>query len=245
MEKSAYSKVYGVGGEILNVLGCVKVNFNIGTSTFSQVFHVFQRLHNNCILGVDFLKKYKCVIDFSENQLKIKNELVASVCSSSSSFCLGLARACKDITLQPRGQTVIPVRLSKIPNNTVALIEPVSSLHGLGSKCFVTSMAGKSNFLMLNPFDFEIKISKTQVVGKLFAVDSVADSNEGCMPTTEGKNIHVLNVSLGDEEQFLKNAKGRGEFLLGLLLQLNFKLLFESTPPPSPSKADCSKSLEP
>ena len=58
-------------------------------------------------------------MDFSENQLKIKNELVASVCSDSNYFCIGLARACEDIKLQSLGQTVIIVRLSNIPNNTV------------------------------------------------------------------------------------------------------------------------------
>ena len=43
LDKSVYFKVNGVGGEILNVLACVNVSFNIGTSTFSHVFHVFQR----------------------------------------------------------------------------------------------------------------------------------------------------------------------------------------------------------
>ena len=209
LQKSSYSEVYGVGGEILHVHGSVTASFQIGNSKFSQVFHVFQKLHNDLILGIDFLQKYRCIVDFSANELKINREIIATISpSSSSSSCIGLARACADITLKPRGQTVIPVRLSKITNNTVALIEPISTLNCMGSKCLIRSYSGKSNFLLLNPFDSDIQIRKSQVVGKIFATDAVAETKESLTQSTQGKCIS--NISLQNEEKFLKNARDLG-----------------------------------
>ena len=67
--KSTYNQVYGVEGEILNIIGCVTLTFTIADREFKQEFHIFKRLHHSIILGVDWLQNNKCKIDYSSNAL--------------------------------------------------------------------------------------------------------------------------------------------------------------------------------
>ena len=53
----------------------------------------------------------------------------------------------------------------------------------------------------------KLRYQNSKVVCKHFAVDMIADLNDGCMPTTQGKNVHVSYDSLCEKEQFLKNTK--------------------------------------
>lgn len=43
LQKSNISHVRGVGGEVLDVVGCIELNVNIQNCIVLQKFHVFQR----------------------------------------------------------------------------------------------------------------------------------------------------------------------------------------------------------
>ncbi len=115
-------------GEILRVTGCVTLTFVIDSTTFSHKFRVFERLHNPLILGVDFLEANKCTICYDTMTLKSTNgePIVPLRSIFTHAYNIGLARTVRD-TIIPAGQTVIGhVKLSRVSNNTFALIEPVS-----------------------------------------------------------------------------------------------------------------------
>ena len=184
MTKSTYNQVYGVGGEILNIVGCVTLTFTIANREFKQEFHIFNRLHHSIILGVDWLQNNKCKIDYSSNALTSSaGTPLISFCSAPEfNFNLGLARASEKVTIPPFHACLVPIRLSKVPNNITMLLEPVTNLastHFLaGTRSLVTAHNHRAYFKIINPMPTEATIQKAQVIGKLHTVENVYDIDE-------------------------------------------------------------------
>lgn len=214
IEQPEYFKVYGVGGEVLDITGCVTLEFQIAQRKFVQKFHVFKRLHHSLILGVDFLQANGCILGYGKLTVTVEGHPFVNLCSNfPSSFNIGLARASVDVQIQPYHQACIPVRLSRIPNRSTALLEPVvimSTKHALaGAKMVITSNNGRANCIFLNPMPFPVQIKASQVVGKLFPVENVQDLND-----TDGNvNVSVNSVdpaNLQTEQDFIEIANTLG-----------------------------------
>lgn len=73
LQKSNISHVRGVGGEVLDVVGCIELKVDIQNCIVLQKFHVFQRLHFSIILGMDFLDNNDVILDFSQNIITLPN----------------------------------------------------------------------------------------------------------------------------------------------------------------------------
>ena len=61
-------KARGIGGEELQVLGMKELEVSIGTLTISHQFMVVGK-RNTCILGADFLKSGRMVVDIANSKL--------------------------------------------------------------------------------------------------------------------------------------------------------------------------------
>ena len=61
-------KARGIGGEELQVLGQAKLQFHLGKDTFVHLF-VAVGMTNTCILGADFLKASKMLVDVGNSKL--------------------------------------------------------------------------------------------------------------------------------------------------------------------------------
>ena len=61
-------KARGIGGEELQVLGQAKLQFQLGKDTFVHSFVAFG-MTNTCILGADFLKVSKMLVDVGNSKL--------------------------------------------------------------------------------------------------------------------------------------------------------------------------------
>ena len=62
---SAYSKVRGVGGSLINVLGKAMIKINIEDFEIEQEFLLLDSMHHDIILGKDFLEDNRVLLDFS------------------------------------------------------------------------------------------------------------------------------------------------------------------------------------
>ena len=192
-EQTKTTQVRGVSGKIIQVLGTIKLNISIGESQFIQNFHIFDNIHHSLIIGHDFLHQNKCKLDYE------KQEFQAGIANVHilTTFSTGLARLQYSVVLKPLSETLVPVRLSRIQNNEVALIEPVQSLlkkHVTIARTVVKSNNGKAACKIMNPYPFEVFLCSNVVVGKLSPIDESsvrefeesgdsADVDEGCEET--------------------------------------------------------------
>ena len=69
-------KLVSVDGSPVSVLGCCRIRITIGSETFHHTVLVVDNLTTEGILGLDFLKEYRCLVDLGENKLKISQNSI-------------------------------------------------------------------------------------------------------------------------------------------------------------------------
>jgi len=81
------------------------------------------------LLGMNFILHYKCVIYASSGIFTLDNARV-SVPMVVKGNCLGLAKLRKQVTIQPHTQKIVDLRIPRIDNQSICLIEPVYNRDG-------------------------------------------------------------------------------------------------------------------
>lgn len=193
---SKYSHVKGISGTLIEVLGTIKLKIKIGAKVFEHDFHIFDDIHHSFIIGIDFLQRHKCTINFAKSQFETESgdRLIGFI----SPFKLGLARSTHTFTIEPMSECLLPVRFSNIKDGDIALLEPVQSLSdkniGL-AKTLIKSNKGRGMCRVLNPFPHSQLLKAGTVVGKLLPVeDCPVTALDTCSKTVATKN-HIMDVN--------------------------------------------------
>ena len=178
--KSDYRKVKGIGGHLTDIIGTATLPIQIGNHLFYQKFHIFDEILHPLLLGVDFLKANNCTLNF-ESQTIDTEEGVPVINIIEPDFKLGLARP----------ETVIPIRISKVPHPKTVLFEPVNLLTKkklAGAKSIVKVNNGCGFCKILNPLPTPVHIKPWHVIGRLVSIDidsiiEMHDENETEQPS--------------------------------------------------------------
>ena len=106
---SSLANIVGVCGEVHRILGLVTVPFRLDGIVLEHTFHLFEKLHQPVILGMDFLRQHKAKIDLEECTVSFKstyyserreNDEEPSVCHISLGqeprTCVGLSVSHKE-----------------------------------------------------------------------------------------------------------------------------------------------------
>ncbi|UYV70790.1 K02A2.6-like [Cordylochernes scorpioides] len=99
-------------GEQAKVYGQVVLKFQIGNNLFSHLGYLAD-IKDDCLIGLDVLRKFGFSIDFQENVLKIAGEEIPLVCSRSSATNKVLKVILKsDVKIPPRSECILEGRLT-------------------------------------------------------------------------------------------------------------------------------------
>lgn len=210
---SNFPHIKGVGGEIQIVLGSVMLDFFIEDTKFSQAFHVLPRLPSSVILGENFLQENDVVLDFSCNAMIISDsssdkQYVNFIANSVQEIC-GLARTKEEICIPPNSEIQFKVRLPKMKNDSLVIIEPIESLtrhHGVAGGRSLSKVSNNAGiFRLLNPSQEEQIIPKDTVVGKFSLID------ESFIFDIDNKQPYIATVNTdNDQTDYVKIAHDLG-----------------------------------
>ena len=125
--KTDYRKVKGIGGHVINITGTATLPIKIGDHIFYQKFYIFDEILHPLLLGIDFLTANNCTLNF-ENQTIDTEEGEPVINILKPTFNMGLARPVRHTVIQPHSETVLPIRISRVPNQETVLFEPVNLL---------------------------------------------------------------------------------------------------------------------
>ena len=207
--------VRGVGGEIHKILGTIELEFTISGTKVCHKFYVFSNLYTPVILGFDFLEANKASID-TVNHILILHEGLAAVSLIQKSQRMGIARTTCLITMPPRTQCIVPVKISKLKRGTIALLEPVATLTTkkdlAGGKSLVQVRSERVHFLLLNPTRTHITLPPGSVVGTATVVDQseVEEFDDPDLVNTQEKEPHACHLSTDaqpNNSDFIRKAK--------------------------------------
>ena len=233
--KSNYRKVKGIGGHFIDIKGTATIPVQIGNHLFYQKFYIFDEILHPLLLGIDFLKANNCTLNF-ESQTIDTDEGVPVVNIIEPDFKLGLARPVKHTVIPPNSETVIPIKISKVPHQKTVLFEPVNLLTRKklgGAKNILTVNNGRGFCKILNPLPAPVHLKPWHVIGRISSIQtdsiiempdeekteqpsmcttSVTDTNEIKQKYDEYKQIvDDLGISLDEsdltEEQKMKLYK--------------------------------------
>ena len=189
---SSLTNIVGVCGEVHRILGLITVPFRLDGIVLEHTFHLFEKLHQPVILGMDFLRQHKARIDLEECTVSFKstncsesreNNEEPSVCYISlgqePKTCVGLVRTVSSVIVEPHSECTLPVKISFSANSAPlvddsVLLEPTVGLYQenlVGSKCLSSVDHGSSAYRVLNPTNYPVFLKEDFVIATSHLVD--------------------------------------------------------------------------
>jgi predicted aspartyl protease len=198
-------KVLGVGGKETTVLGATTLPIKIEGLLLYQQFLVIPGSNKpEIIIGENFLKEQKAILDYETGVLTLQGGLVS--CKTMPTKCLhervSLVRTTTELIIDGKSECIIPVKVSKRKNQilSMGIIDPTVKLANkfqvAGAKCAVTpDNQAKCSFRLLNPMSKTTTIPRNTVVG----VYSEIASNSVKLVHTSDLPVEFCNAELDDD----------------------------------------------
>ena len=218
---SSLSNIVGVCGEVHRILGLVTVPFRLDGIVLEHTFHLFEKLHQPVILGMDILRQHKAKIDLelctvtfkssnnsSENR---ENNDEPSVCHISLGqeprTCVGLVRTVSSVIVEPHSECTLPVKISFSANSAPlvdnsVLLEPTVALNQenlVGSKCLSSVDHGSSAYRVLNPTNYPVFLKENFVIATSHLVDE--QNIQQVTDHDEQASVNLLDESVENESE--------------------------------------------
>lgn len=219
LESPKVSKVQGVGGNQIRVLGQVSLQFLIGSKSVSHKFLVLDSMVQPIILGLDFLQAQSASIDLGANKLILKDQdgecQVNLVTCKQEDKSVLLKLNC-NVTVPPFCEMLVPA-MTKPKIHRVMLANPLPSLEwqGLaGARCVCQVNYGQTVFRLLNPSPNSVRLTKGSPIALLSNVsDIMADDavNEDVLVVEANgfEEVHCVSMDVSDDE-YIQKAKELG-----------------------------------
>ena len=205
-----FSHVSGVGGEMLQVTDRVVLGLYIGDQEFIHEFHVVS-IRTSMILGLDFLNKFKAVVNFATNTLTL-DDIEVSLSSPTIRSCL--ARTVTALDIPPKSEAIIPVKCSRKYLNCDLLLEPTNN-DNLTAKVThtLTNVSGDQTVVrVLNSTHEHVSIPAHTVIAygrKISLADVQAveiphtdeSGKRHTGPTDQDLDFHINNPNISDSDR--------------------------------------------
>ena len=145
------------------------------------------------------MKANNCSLNF-ENQTLDTEEGMPVINIVQPAFKLGLARPLRQCVIQPNSETVIPIRISKVPHQETVLFESVNLLTRkklVGAKSIVKVNNGRGFCKIMNPLSSPVILKPMHVIGRLAPIysDSITemqdDDDENEQPSVATANFNI------------------------------------------------------
>ena len=164
-QPSHLTKIEGVSGHA-KVTGQIHMQFQIQHEWFNQDFTIIDGLNTDMILGVDFLNKYKAVINFSNQSVSLKDgQIEISLRQEDQGQKV---RPLRSVRIAPRTEALITVVIGS-SSQEPGVIEP--AIHLLPRRQVMTARAlviprrGQAVCKLRNPFNYPVTLHPRDVIG--------------------------------------------------------------------------------
>ena len=167
---STNHSVVAANGEQLQICGKARLMFHIGDFNTYYTALIVKSLTQECLLGVDFLKRFGCMVDLKQSILVMADGKSVPLLFSTHSLNDDVCHvSINETTVIPgRHQVHLPVH---VPENCTYVIEPEPRFmerHGLFMARSISSPKNKITAVrILNPFSAPVTVYENEKVGIL------------------------------------------------------------------------------
>ena len=167
---STNHSVVAANGEQLQICGKARLMFHIGDFNTYYTALIVKSLTQECLLGVDFLKRFGCMVDLKQSILVMADGKSVPLLFSTHSLNDDVCHvSINETTVIPgRHQVHLPVH---VPENCTYVIEPEPRFmerHGLFVARSISSPKNRITAVrILNPFSAPVTVYENEKVGLL------------------------------------------------------------------------------
>ena len=228
------SKLKGVTGTEIPVVGMCNMKLQIGNRVYSHRIYVVNKLQNNSlILGHDFISKYGCIIDYQDLIVSVDGTVVPMLKADKISRKPLLIACSKTTELKPHTSAFIPyyvsskIKYSSRRKENVTLTGITDTINNCCSKLnlytnesVVNVISGKGKVLVMNLSEKPITLYKNKKLSNLVTFDekfvahlnTTSENDQNFGPTKLrsrwNQNIGELFKQLGiDQNQHLTSEE--------------------------------------
>jgi len=170
LKSGAYRIFIAAGESKIKAVGTVKLTLTFSGEEFPFEFQVVDRLSTNILSGMNFILHYHCVPYANSEVFTLGN--VPMVVKGN---CLGLAKLRKQVTIQPHTQQIVDLKVPRIDNQSICLIEPIYNKKR-PRFCVprtILSTRGYHCCQIWNPTDETIRLAPNTLIGQVTTVSDI------------------------------------------------------------------------
>jgi len=181
-------RVFIAAGETqIKAIGTVKLTLTFSGEEFPFVFQVVDWLSTNILLGMHFILHYHCVPYVNSEVFTLENARV-SVPMVVKGNCL--AKLKKQVTIKPHTQQIVDLRVLRIDNQSICLIEPIYNREGprfcIPRTIFFTRVHHCCQ--IWNPTDEPIHLIPDTLIGQVTPLSDILSIAQDNNPTKTNEN---------------------------------------------------------
>ena len=183
--KINYNPIHNRGvladGSDVAIHGIAETQFKIGSKTYLHHFQL-ANIDGKVLLGMDFFRKHRCVIDVHRYTVQIGDEVLDCCDVNGDPLIIGV-QARRTTLIPPQTQKIIEARMTRQTDRPVeGIVEPRHQIVGLMVATSLHCPHGANlNIRVLNATEEELIIREGTVIGQFVPVDEV----ETTLQTTE------------------------------------------------------------
>ena len=166
-----YDLIKGVGGNLLQIIGKISLPIQINHKTFNTYVHIVKGLSQSVIIGLDFLEKHNAQINLGSRTIDISEVNITVPYETKTHF----ARTAEKVTIPPKHEVIVPVKISRLKHQQTVLLEPADTLADkslLGAKSLSKIYQQKAAMKLCNPTDDEIVVGNNTIVATVDVIDA-------------------------------------------------------------------------
>ena len=176
LEAPVHMVVAANGGK-LNITGQCTVQIAVGPLSKDHVVLVAKNLHQECLLGADFLMRHGCVLDLQQKIMFTEQgpvHFVSSVCIEHNTPVCFVALSEK-VTVPPNSQMCLPVKMTGPKSAAgVLVVEPCEEfVHAYGllvAHSITDAVANHTMVQVMNPCFAPVTVHENVRVGMLHSI---------------------------------------------------------------------------
>ena len=198
----AKERVISANGQPLEILGTCQVRIRLGgINTYHNVL-VANDITQDCLIGVDFLAKNNCLIDFEAGLVKAGNRDVSMGCRREEGVTCGKVRLVETVTVPGGHEMVMSANVGAVSDEVTGIIEPcpgfVSKHSILVARVVAKPKDNQVLVRLLNPSPEPIVLHRDTTLGTFTQCEverSLKPNTKVCQVTSAGGTHKSSNSS--------------------------------------------------
>ena len=203
-----FKSIVGVGGQTTPVQAMAIIPVTINRLVLPFIFYIFDDLHRDLIIGMDFLHAHEVDIFVSQQKISVKSGITESDLTPEPAV-ISTARVSAPVNIPAQSEAIVSLVVpSAICQNDTLFLDPhptpATRTMLVGSRGIANVREGRTQFKVRNATSTSIRLTKRQPIA---AVEELRSDSVDIAPIKEPQYVSMTDQLPSDNNNLDKYAK--------------------------------------